>query len=285
MQTLAGFLRSAPFELILSSGFFGFYAHAGVVAALEEQGLRPAGAGGSSAGAMVAGLWAAGLSAAQIRDELFALNRADFWDPDPLLGLRYYTRKLGAGGAAVAPGELTAGLDTGVGLLRGEAFDRLLRAALGRAGVRTFAECRIPVRLSVFDLESRRTAVLADGELAPAIRASCCVPGMFQPTQIGAARYLDGGIADRAGIATATPGARLLFHHLPAKSPWRRVMRAQNHPPAWPELYLLHEPSLPRLSPFQLTGGPKAYELARAMTLRTLAGPPTRYVAKEAGAT
>ena len=284
MQTLADFLRSAPFELVLSSGFFGFYAHAGVVAALEEQGLWPAAAGGSSAGAMIAGLWAAGLSAAQIREELFALNRVDFWDPDPLLGLRYYTRKLGARSAASAPPQGSEGLDTGVGLLRGEAFDRLLRAALGRAGVRTFAECRIPVRLSVFDLEQRRTAVLAEGELAPAIRASCCVPGMFQPTQIGAARYLDGGIADRAGIATATPGARLLFHHLPAKSLWWRVMRAQNHPPAWPELYLLHEPGLPRLSPFHLTSGPKAYELARTMTLRTLAEPPRRYVAPEPGA-
>ena len=121
MQTLADFLRSAPFELVLSSGFFGFYAHAGVVAALEEQGLWPAAAGGSSAGAMIAGLWAAGLSAAQIREELFALNRVDFWDPDPLLGLRYYTRKLGARSAASAPPQGSEGLDTGVGLLRGEA--------------------------------------------------------------------------------------------------------------------------------------------------------------------
>jgi NTE family protein len=278
MQTLADFLRSAPFELILSSGFFGFYAHAGVVAALEEAELVPAGAGGSSAGAMIAGLWAAGLSAAEIRDELFALSRQDFWDPDPLLGLRYYARKLGARGAA--PGRQDGAgetVGTGVGLLRGDAFDALLRKALLRAGVRSFADCRIPVRLSVFDLDSRRTKVLEKGELAPAIRASCSFPGMFQPTQIGGARYLDGGIADRPGIATATPGARVLFHHLPAKSPWRRVLRKQNHPPAWSELYLLHEPSLPRLSPFRMTGGPEAYRLAREMTLRTLAEPPARY--------
>src|SRR4051794_1310502 len=131
MQTLADFLRSAPFELVLSSGFFGFYAHAGVVAALEEAELVPAGTGGSSAGAMIAGLWAAGLSAAQIRDQLFALSREDFWDPDPLLGLRYYARKLGARGGAIGralgAGE---GDGTGVGLLRGAAFDRLLRDAL-----------------------------------------------------------------------------------------------------------------------------------------------------------
>ena len=130
----------------------------------------------------------------------------------------------------------------------------------------------------MFNVDARRTQVLGQGELAPAIRASCSFPGMFQPTQIGAARYLDGGIADRPGMATATPGSRVLFHHLPAKSPWRRVMRAQNHPPAWPELYLLHEPSLPRLSPFRMAGGPQAYQLARAMTLRTLGEPPARYL-------
>src|SRR5437762_11950148 len=85
--TLAERLRAEPFELILSSGFFGFFAHAGVVAALEEVGLTPALVGGSSAGALVAGLWGAGVPAAAIRDRLFALKRADFWDPDPLLGV------------------------------------------------------------------------------------------------------------------------------------------------------------------------------------------------------
>ena len=68
-----------------------------------------------------------------------------------------------------------------------------------------------------------------------------------------------------------------LYHRLPAKSPWRRVLRAQNHPPDWPELYLLYEPNLPRLSPFRMSGGPDAYRLAREMTLRTLEEPPTRH--------
>ena len=43
--------------------------------------------GGSSAGALVAGLWGAGLPASLIRERLFVLQRADFWDPDPLFGL------------------------------------------------------------------------------------------------------------------------------------------------------------------------------------------------------
>jgi NTE family protein len=251
MANLGERLRSAPFELILSSGFFGFFAHAGVVRALEEAGLAPSLVGGSSAGALVAGLWGAGLGAERIRERLFALRRADFWDPDPLLGLR--------GG--------------GPGLLRGERFARQLDEALAETGVQRFADCRVRVRVVAFDVEARRAVTLSDGELAPAIRASCSVPGMFQPVVIARRRYLDGGITDRAGIGAATPGARVVYHHLPAHSPWRRFTPSQSSPPARPDLHVLTEPSLPRLSPFHLHRGPRAFALAREMALRALEAP------------
>jgi NTE family protein len=252
VTNLAERLRREPFELILSSGFFGFFAHAGVVAALEELALTPALVGGSSAGALVAGLWGAGLPAATLRDRLFALRRADFWDPDP---------RFGVGGAR------------GLGLLRGDRFEQLLAEALHVVGVRRFADCRIPVRVVAFDVGARRTVTLAAGELVPAIRASCSVPGMFQPAVIERRRLLDGGIADRAGIAAASDGARVLYHHLPTHSPWRRFTPAQNRVPARAQLHLLHEPALPRLSPFHLSRGPRAFALAREMVLRSLTAP------------
>ena len=258
MQTLAQHLASRPFELILSSGFFGFFAHTGVVRALEEAGLRPALCGGSSAGALVAGLWGAGLAAETIRERLFALRRADFWDPDPTLGL---------GGLWRRGGDLA-----GPGLLRGRAFEALLGEALQTVGVRRFAECRTRVRVVVHDLATRAPRVLDDGELVPALRASCTVPGLFQPRRVGDLRLIDGGVSDRPGIAAATPGAEVVYHHLPANSPWRRFTPRQNQPPSWPRLHVLHEPALPRLSPFHLERGPVAYELARAMTLRALEG-------------
>lgn len=287
MSTLFDLLKSEPFELVLSSGFFGFFAHTGVVAALEEAGLVPSRIGGSSAGALIAGLWGAGVPAAQIRSELFGLTRGDFWDADPTLGLGFYLKE---GGSAerlrsllprLLSDSLQQGEPTGAGLLRGAAFDALLRRSLDPLGVSRFEHCRVPVRVAAFELMSLRTHVIESGELAPAIRASCSFPGMFQPVRIGAARYLDGGIADRPGISTATPGTRLLFHHLPTHSPWRRLWRGQNHIPRWPEMYLLHEPRLPRLSPFKLGPGPSAYSLAREMTLRTLHAPPSRYSRSE----
>lgn len=257
--TLADELRAHPFELILSSGFFGFFAHTGVVTALEDAGLRPSLCGGSSAGALVASLWAAGLPAQAIRERLFSLSRKDFWDFDERLGL------LGR----------EAGAAPGFGLLRGQSFDALLRESLGRVGVSTFADCPVPVRVTAYELSTKKTRVLSTGDLALAVRASCSFPGMFQPTRIGEARYLDGGIADRPGILAATPGARLLYHHLPARSVWRRFLRAQNQPPSWEgaAMHVLSEPELPRLSPFHLARGPLAFEKALAMARRALASP------------
>ena len=139
MPTLRAWLSEGPFTLGLSSGFFGFFAHAGVVSVLEAEGLRPARVVGSSAGALVGGLWGAGVPAARLREELLALRRAHFWDPWP-----------------------------GLGLLRGRLFRARLEAMLP---VRTFEEAPVPIALSAFDVLGRRTAVLDAGPLAAA-RAS-----------------------------------------------------------------------------------------------------------------
>ena len=63
MITLRDWLAESPFSLAMSSGFFGFFAHTGMLAALEEAGVLPAEVAGSSAGALVAGLWASGIDA------------------------------------------------------------------------------------------------------------------------------------------------------------------------------------------------------------------------------
>jgi hypothetical protein len=55
VATLRDWLRGGPFTLGLSSEFFGFFAHAGVVSVLEPEGLLPARVVGSSAGALTGG--------------------------------------------------------------------------------------------------------------------------------------------------------------------------------------------------------------------------------------
>jgi len=239
VPTLREWLTEAPFTLGLSSGFFGFFAHAGVVGVLEEEGLLPAALCGSSAGALVGGLWGAGLPAGRLREELLRLRREDFWDPAP-----------------------------GLGLLRGERFRARLEALLPAL---TFEACPRPLALSAFDLWARRTVVLSEGALAPAIHASCAAPVLFQPVRIGGRAYLDGGVRDRHGLAgldgpdglaARAGGERVLYHHLTSRSPWRRRGSPALAVPVRAGLRAVALHGLPRLGPFRLERGPEALRLA-----------------------
>ncbi len=115
LPTLREWLSAGPYSLAMSAGFFGFFAHTGVLSVLEEERLLPEHLSGASAGALVTGLFASGLSTADMQRELFALKREDFLDPAP-----------------------------GFGLLRG----RLFREHVGRLlPANTFEGTRIPVAL------------------------------------------------------------------------------------------------------------------------------------------
>jgi len=260
-STLRAWLSEGPFTLAMSSGFFGFFAHAGLLSVLEDEGLRPAAAAGSSAGALVAGAHAAGLPATALIDELSTLERAQFWDP---------SRRWGAGRTSSIVGGLLQG-----GFLRGELFHARLRALLP---VETFDACRIPLAISTFDVRARRTHVVREGELASAIAASCAVPGLFRPVSREGRWLLDGGIRDRPGVAGVPPGSRVLFHHLASRSPWRT--QADMTLPARASLTSLVIEDLPRAGPNDLEAGKRAMKLAREAARRALDLAPTNAVVR-----
>src|ERR1700689_5617081 len=222
VETLGEWLAAQPFALAMSSGFFSFFAHTGMLASLTGRGLAPRLVAGSSAGALVGGAWAAGLTPDALAERLLELRRDDFWDPAP-----------------------------GAGLLAGRKFDRLLRELLPVHAIRA---CRVPIRISVFDILRRRTTVLREADLADAIRASCAVPAMFHPVWIDRRAYWDGGILDRPGLDGIPAGERVLF-------------------PRRPGMITLVLEGLPRSGPFRLDAGRRALDLARAATLRALDAP------------
>lgn len=240
-MTLRAWLAEGPFTLAMSSGFFGFFAHTGMLSVLEDAGLLPERVSGSSAGALVAGLWAAGLDAPRLDAELTRLRRQDFWDPWP-----------------------------GLGLLRGRRFRARIEQLLP---VRDFAACRVPLAVSVFDVLSRATRVLDRGELAPAIQASCTLPVLFQPTWHQGRPLLDGGILDRPGLEGAPGSGRVLHHHLASRSPWRSEGDQSLLPPRRAGLVALVLDGLPRSGPFRLHEGVRALQAARRATRRALDRP------------
>jgi len=238
VPSLREWLAAEPFALGMSSGFFGFFAHCGVLCALEEEGLLPSRVAGSSAGALVTGAWAAGVSGEALAPALIGLERGDFWDPSP-----------------------------GLGLLRGRLFRERLEALLP---VRDLAECRVPAAVSVLDLLGCRARVIDRGPIAPAIHASCAVPLMFHPVAHAGGLLVDGGLVDRPGLRGLRGAPRVLFHHLASRSPWRRRRSRALEVPRRPGLSALVIEDLPRVGPFRLAEGPRALERALAATRRAL---------------
>lgn len=236
-ERLGDWLAERPFALAMSSGFFSFFAHTGMLASLVRRGLVPRAVAGSSAGALVGGAWAAGLHPDALAARLERLERREFWDPAP-----------------------------GAGLLAGKRFDQILREMLPTTDV---TRCRVPVKISAFDIVRRTTAVLDDGDLAHAIRASCAVPALFHPVRIAGRSYWDGGILDRPGLAGLAGDDRVLFHHIASKSPWRRSLDV----PRRPGMVTLVIDELPRSGPFRLDAGRRALALARDAMARAFDAP------------
>ena len=234
--TLAEALDESRFTLAMSSGFFGFYAHGGMLSALVDSGLTPDRVVGSSAGALIGGCFAAGLSVRQIRELLFDLGRDDFWDPG-----------------------------IGFGLLAGRRMDDLLRQALP---VDCFEETSVPFACSAWHLRTRTTEILDTGDLPRALRASAAFPLLFQPVRVGDGLYLDGGIDDRPAFAPLGDGERTLYHHLATRSPWRRGEGARLDAPTRTGVVSVDLGTLPRVGPFRLHEGRRAWRVRRQWMLR-----------------
>jgi NTE family protein len=210
-----------------------------MLSALLEADLVPTRVSGSSAGALIAGLWAAGLDPSQLAQELRKLTRKAFWDPAP-----------------------------GLGMLRGRLFRELLHSLLP---VKTFADTRVPLAISVYEPLRHRTLALTEGELAPAIQASCAVPLMFHPVRIGERYLLDGGVLDRWGMY-GMPTGRVLYHHLTATK-WRSKNSPSMRLPRGEGVYSLAIHGMPRPSPVRLDLGLKALDLAYERTRFALEQP------------
>lgn len=238
---LHDWLMRNPYTLTLGSGFFGFFAHFGVLKALHQAGLFPARLTGASSGALIASCYASGMDIADIEQLLRSMTREQFWDP----GL-------------------------GFGLLKGERFRAQLRA---RLPVLRFADCARPLALSVYNATHKRTQVIDDGDLVPAIYASCALPVLFQPLRQEGVWLMDGGIRDRPALAGVGENERVLIHHLASKSPWRRASDPALIPPCRAAGSTLVLDGIPRCSPFRLQRGSQVIELACAATQRALSLP------------
>lgn len=278
-RELARELRGKRVGVVLSAGYFGFYGHAGFVAALRGVGIEPAAYAGTSAGALVAALAASGLEPSEIAARLLRLQRNDFWDPSPISWLLDAIR-----------GRIPTGL------LAGRRFRRLLAEVLP---VDRIEDTPTPLVIATTDVTHAELRVHTEGDLVEVICASCAYPGLFCTVNHGGAELWDGGLVDKAPLWALAEGRELdalVVHYLPSRvrsqRPTRplgylgamgRAMAAARHQGfEWQArlceakgipVYVI-APELPALSPRRLQRGREVIGLATAAGAKALAAPP-----------
>lgn len=155
--------------IALSCGGAKSLAHVGVIQVLEENGVKVHAIAGSSMGAYIGALWAAGFDGASLAELAAEISsRRKLWKLADITLLR---RR---------------------GFVRGDRLKHLLERSLGD---REFSDLDIDLSIIATRLHSLERAVLREGLLVDAIRASCAMPGIFVPVRLGDGHeYIDGGI-------------------------------------------------------------------------------------------
>lgn len=163
--------RRKKVGLALSGGSVRGAAHLGVLEVLEREGIRPDYVAGVSAGSAVGAAYCAGLDLEEIKRIA--------------LGLQW--RKLGR---VTRPR---------LGLLDGRRLEQYVEEIIGP---RQFDELEIPFAAVAVDIVRGELVVLKEGPVARAVRASCALPGLFTPVEIGEQMLVDGGVLNNLPVST-----------------------------------------------------------------------------------
>jgi NTE family protein len=168
--------------LALGGGAAKGFAHVGVIKVLEAAGLTPTVVAGTSAGSVVGALYASGLSGFTLQETSFALDEGRVRD----------VTLFGAGG-----------------MVKGDKLQDYVNELVKN---RPLEQLSKPFAAVATDLDSGSRVIFNRGNTGQAVRASCSVPGVFQPALIGGRRYVDGGLVSPVPVdATRQLGADIVI--------------------------------------------------------------------------
>lgn len=155
--------------LVLSGGGARGICHLGVIKALEEFGVTFNYIAGTSAGSITGSLYSYG------------------YKPDEIVKM-------------ISETSLAKSLKiawTWTGLL---SLDGLREIFLKYIPENDFKALKIPVTIAATEIRKGKIEYFTQGELIPAILASCCVPVVFNPVQYNGGLYVDGGVLDNLPV-------------------------------------------------------------------------------------
>jgi NTE family protein len=170
--------------LVLGGGAARGIAHVGALLALEEQNIFPQVVVGTSVGALVGGLYTAGISPTRMAALLPTLRWLD------LVSVRIPT---------VNWSDLARTIP--MGLVDLDKLIDWIEQLLG--GAVAIEQLNVPFAAVATDIQTGELVVMNEGPLAPAIRASCSVPGVFTPYTRGGRLLVDGVVANNLPVTVA----------------------------------------------------------------------------------
>jgi NTE family protein len=163
-------IKKPKVGIALSGGSTHGAAHIGVLKVLEREGVKVDMIAGTSAGALVGCAYAAGIPL----DEISEIFKKMSW-----------------------PQLLRPSLIRPLSLFDTSPLENFLREKIGNG---EFKDLNIPFAAIAADIVTSEKVVLDSGPLAPALRASASIPGLFNPVEINGRILVDGGILDNLPV-------------------------------------------------------------------------------------
>jgi NTE family protein len=162
----------AKIAVVLGGGAARGFAHIGVLKILESNKVPITMIIGTSAGSFVGSLYAYGFNAFQIQKISLDIQRGDIAD---------YT----------IPDN---------GFIKGDLLEDYVNRMIRNTPME---KLRIPFYAIATDIQTGKEMVFGSGNTGKAVRASCAIPGVFNPVRIGDRMYVDGSVVSPVAVDAA----------------------------------------------------------------------------------
>ncbi len=164
--------KPAKIAVVLGAGASKGFAHIGVLKVLETQKIPIHMIVGTSAGSLVGSLYAYGFDAFTLQSIAMKVEKGDVID---------YT----------IPDN---------GFIKGEKLEAFINKTVKNTPI---DKLKIRFYAVATDISNGEEVAFAKGNTGEAVRASCSVPGVFQPKKIGGKTYVDGGVVSPVAVDVA----------------------------------------------------------------------------------
>jgi len=164
--------KTAKIAVVLGAGAAKGFAHIGVLKVLEANKVPIHMIVGTSAGSFVGALYAYGFNAFQLQNLSFSIEKDDVFD-------------------LVLPDN---------GFVKG---DKLLNYVNKTLRDTPIEKLKIPFYAVATNIQTGEEVGFARGNTGIAVRASCSIPGVFQPAKIAGKTYVDGGVVSPVAVQFA----------------------------------------------------------------------------------